>query len=35
MVNSEKISKTYNDENYKSVVKTYIDKRMSMKSEIA
>ncbi len=28
MVNSEKVSKTYNDENYKSVVKTYINKRM-------
>ena len=28
IVNSEKVSKTYNDENYKSVVKTYIKKHM-------
>ena len=33
MVNSEKISKTYDDENYKSVVKTYIRKHMSKKSD--
>jgi hypothetical protein len=35
MVNSEKVSKTYDDENYKSVVKTYINKRMQLQSSLS